>query len=272
MDIYVAEKKFVYVRYDNENTIKPFGIAQVQRYLTPELTSYTLLEDINDRISYFREPIHETDVGTNSYPTEVVLKSDPRSKNRELSEIIKEEVRGLSDRGTFKVTLHEEVPTDSNVLPGRFVLAIKSTEDGEVKYKARFVTDGHRDKQKHLMVHNSANLQPQSIRVFLALARASDFQVWTSDVTKAYLQSTDSLIRDMFIKKQIPKFELAPHECLKLLKPLYRLCDAGDLWASTMDKHHRLDLRLLPLRSHPALYVFIKAGDADFRSNCRQNS
>ena len=83
---------------------------------------------------------------------------------------VAKEIRGLFDRGTFKVILREEVPTDANVLPGRFILAIKSTEDGEINYKARFVIGGHRDKMKHLMVHNSATLQPQSIRLFLAQA------------------------------------------------------------------------------------------------------
>jgi len=237
-------------------------------------------------LSYFREPKTNHDALTDSYPTEVLLKSDPRSKSPKMSDAIKKEVRGLFERNTFKVILREEVPTDANVLPGRFVLAIKSTEDGEVKYKARFVIGGHRDKQKHLMVHNSATLQPQSIRLLLALAHASDFDIWTADVTQAYLQSTDPLLRDIFITKPIPEFELAPHECVKLMKPLYGLCDAGDLWAASMDKHHRVDLGLTPMRSDPAFYIstkdgkingfsgsyvddMLRAGDATFRSHCR---
>jgi len=280
VDNYIDEKKLVYVRY-KDNDIRPFGIAQVKRYLTPELTAFSLLEDINERLSYFREPIADC------HQTEVLLKSDPRAKSPEMSEAIKKEVHGLFEKGTFKVILREEVPNDGNVLPGRFVLAIKSTEDGEVKYKARFVMGGHRDKQKHLMVHNSATLQPQSIRLLLALAHAHDFDVWTADVTQAYLQSTDPLLRDIFITKKIPEFELEPEQCLKLLKPLYGLCDAGDLWASTMDKHHRNDLGLKSLRSDPALYVstkdgivngfsgsyvddMLRAGDDTFRAICRK--
>lgn len=53
---YGAEKRFVYVRYENDNAIKPFGIAQVKRYLSPEITAYSLLADINEPLSYFREP------------------------------------------------------------------------------------------------------------------------------------------------------------------------------------------------------------------------
>lgn len=114
---------------------------------------------------------------------------------------------------------------------------------------------GHRDKQKHLMVHNSTTLEPQSIRLLLFLARALEFDIWTADVTQAYLQSTDPLLRDIYVTKNNPEFELEPHKCLKLLKPLYGLCDAVDLWSSTMDKHHRNVLDMSPLRSEPALYT-----------------
>ena len=48
----------------------------------------------------------------------------------------RKEIRNLLDRGTFKDILREDIPSDGNVLPGRFDLAIKSTEDGEIKFKA----------------------------------------------------------------------------------------------------------------------------------------
>lgn len=132
----------------------------------------------------------------------------------------KKEIKGLLERGTFKVILREDVNSDANVLPGHFVLAIKSTKDGEVKFKARYVIGGHRDRFKQLMVHSATTLQPQSIRLLLALAAMRDFEIWTSDVRQAYLQSADPLDRDIFITNVLPEFELEPHKCLKLLKPL----------------------------------------------------
>ena len=99
---------------------------------------------------------------------------------------IKKEVKGLFERGTFKVILKEEIPKDANVLGARFVLAIKSTIDGKIKFKARYVIGGHRDRLKAFMVHASQTIQPTYIRMVLALAAILGFDVWSTDVTQAY--------------------------------------------------------------------------------------
>ncbi len=52
---------------------------------------------------------------------------------------VKKGVQGLFKRGTFKVILIEYVSDDAIGLTGRFILAIKSAEDGTTKCKARFV-------------------------------------------------------------------------------------------------------------------------------------
>ncbi|CAN8072966.1 unnamed protein product [Agarophyton chilense] len=172
----------------------------------------------------------------------------------------KSKSRTFLDRGTFKVILKEDVPIDGNILPGRFVLAIKSTDDGRIKYKTRFVIGGHRDKLKHMMIHSTTTLQPSSIRLLLSLAMSHGFDVWTSDVRQAYLQAAEPILRDVFITKPVPEFELHPSQCLQLLKPLYGLCESGDLWHQTIDQHHVKDLGKTPLRSDPALYIQMKDG------------
>ena len=198
----------------------------------------------------------------------------------------KKEIRNLLKRKTFKIILKEDILPYGNVLPGRFVLAIKSSITGEVVFKARYVIGGHRDKLKHMMVHSSTTMQPSSVRLLLALARIFGFDVWTSDVTQAYLQSILPLSREIFIKNAAPEFELDPDQCLQLLKPLYGLCESGDLWHATMDEHHRKDLGMTPLRSDPALYCLltdhiltglsggyvddlIRTGDDSFREKCK---
>ena len=88
-----------------------------------------------------------------------------------------DEIRGLLDRGTFSVILREEVPPDGNVPSGRFVLAIKSAEDGQVPFKARYVTGGHSGRMKALMVHGAGTLLLQSIRLLLALSVIHGFEI-----------------------------------------------------------------------------------------------
>ena len=192
--------------------------------------------------------------------TEVLDPDEYRAIGKEMTDAKKQEIRNLLERGTFKVILKEEIPSDANVVPGRFVLTIKSSLDKKVKYKARYVIGGHRDKLKDMMVHSSTTLQPQSIHLLLALAASFGFDTWTSDIHQAYLQTSEPLQREVFIKNAAAEFELSPDQCLKLLRPLYGLCDAGDLWHTTLHKHYRLDLGMAPFKTDPALYYWIVDG------------
>ena len=118
------------------------------------------------------------------------------------------------------------------------MLAIKSTKDDQVTFNAQYVIGGHRGRMKALMVHSAATIKPQSIRLLHALAANHSLDIWSCDVRQAYLQSAKPLSREIFITKPVPEFELQPEQCLKLLKPLYGLCDSGDLWHKTVDEHH----------------------------------
>lgn len=252
-----AEKKLVYIQDAKVGAARPFSVTQVKRYILPVDVAHSFFQDIGRGLQYFTSP---ADDDNSVFLTEVLDPTDPRTSSIQMTTAKRAEIRGLLERGTFRIILREEVPPDANVLPGRFVLAIKSTEDGETKFKARYVIGGHRDRMKAMMVHSAATLQPQSIRLLLALAAAFGFDIWSADVRQAYLQSSEALSRDIFITKPVAEFELQPEECLKLLKPLYGLCDSGDLWHKTLDDHHRRDLGMTPFRSDPALYRLMANG------------
>ena len=165
-----------------------------------------------------------------------------------------------SEEGNIQSNSRSELPDGANILTARFVLAIKSNADGEVKYKARYVVGGHRDSMKHYLVHGAQTLQASSVRLLLALAAALDFGVWSSDVKFAYLQSSEPLLRRIFIRNTAPEFELEPHECFELLRLLYRLSDAGDLWHLTLHKHLIKDLGLVPTKADPSLHLSFRQG------------
>jgi hypothetical protein len=57
------------------------------------------------------------------------------------------------------VTVSSELPTGVNVLNGRFVVTIKDVGTEKEIYKARYVVQGHRDKEKTSMVHHMLDIR-----------------------------------------------------------------------------------------------------------------
>lgn len=82
---------------------------------------------------------------------EILNHCDPRRSSREISKAERKELTWIINCGTFKVIVKAEMPTDCNVLPGRFVPEINSTEAGAVKFTARYVIRGHRTTMKRMM-------------------------------------------------------------------------------------------------------------------------
>lgn len=253
------DSKLVYVHLKESESPKAFGLAQVKKYHPPEISTNHLFTDLHDALYYFGSRNHRDGGYLNAFATEVINKSDPRFESQFMRDAKKAEIKGLMERETFKVVKTENIPPDATILPGRFVLAIKNV-DGLEKYKARYVIGGHRDSMKDLIVHQSQNIQPSSIRLILALAAINSLYIWTSDVRQAYLQSDEKLSRPIFIKNVVPEFEISSDEALHLVKPLYGLSESGDLWFETLDKHHKKELGMKPLRSDPALYTKLQNG------------
>jgi Reverse transcriptase (RNA-dependent DNA polymerase) len=181
--------------------------------------------------------------------TEVIYPDDLRSQLFDSAK--QKELFRLIERGNFRIVLREEAGSHPNVIPSRFVLSIKH-ESGEDRLKSRFVLGGRRDRDKKAQIHNTTNLKQQSIRIILALASIFGFDLWSSDVNQAYLQSAAKLQRDIFVRPE--ELNLGPNELLKLVLSLYGLTEGGDYWGETLTNHHTDDLKMKQTKGDFSLF------------------
>ena len=130
-------------------------------------------------------------------------------------------------RETFIVLLKSEMPDDSSILGGRFVIAIKEESTGKEIWKARFVVQGYRNKLKNSLVHNTCTTSRHNTRLLVGLVSIFGFRLYSTDVIQAYLQSPERLKREVFINA--PKELLLDEDkILKLLKPPYGLAESDE--------------------------------------------
>ncbi len=56
-------------------------------------------------------------------------------------------------------------------------------------------------------------------------------------------------------REDIELFEIFPDEILRLEKPLYGICDAGDYWGETFSNHVQNTLKMESLHGDPSLHL-----------------
>lgn len=80
-----------------------------------------------------------------------------------------------------------------------------------------------------------------------------EFHIFSSNVTQPYLQSAETLMRNVFIKPP-PELCLKLNKLLQLLKPLYGLSDSDDYWGPTFRYHIVENLGMQCTLSDAALF------------------
>ena len=113
---------------DVDSAYERYNTAQVKHFKEPVATATEFIDTLS---STLRE--YCSDITFHVDKTEVIDKNDPRAHSTEMREAKRAEVQELLKRGTFKVILRSELPNDANVLSARYVLAIKSNDDGKIK-------------------------------------------------------------------------------------------------------------------------------------------
>eukprot|EP00171_Calliarthron_tuberculosum_P022791 IDg22791t1 len=194
--------------------------------------------------------------------TEIVRPKDPRAWTQEVRDAKQAELKNLAKRGTWKIVSTEEVPPNSNILTGMFVISIKNCETDNPVFKARYVIHGHKDREKEELVHSSTTVQQSSTRLIVSLAAMFGFRLWSQDISQAYLQSASKLLRDVYLRPG-QEFDIPAGHILKLLRPLYGLADSGDYWNVTFSNHLLSDLEMK--RAASDLSLFFKTAGYQLR-------
>lgn len=155
----------------------------------------------------------------------------------------KDEINVLLKRKTFIKPYEKDSPAGPKILGGIFVLASKHVRAPDEMHGARSVVRGYVDRDRNMLVHGTANIQQQTIRIIVSIDSLMNYRLWTQDVAHAYFQGTRTLSRDVY--KQLKQgFNLKLGEPLNHIKPLYGLIDSEDYWHETMQHHLWQDLKM----------------------------
>lgn len=209
------------------------------------------------------EPIHDWEFFTPEekvYTTKILSPGDPVGDSDQFRQANQLQVESLEDRETWVVVYMRELPTDANIIGGRFVLTIKECGTHNATPKARYVGQGHKNREKEFLVHSTTNLRQRSIRVIVSFAAVRGYRIFSHDVKQAYLQSDEKLTRKIYVapkKKDLQFSRISAEQVLDLQKLLYGNGDAGDYWGVTYDNHVRSDLHMTPTSGDPSLYLII---------------
>ena len=146
------------------------------------------------------------------------------------------EIDSLLENGTWELA---RLPPDRKAIGCRWVFVIKHKSDGSVdRYKARLVAQGYAQRPGLDYGETyAATVKWATLRAILAIGAFEDLEIESVDISSAFLLA-DGMDKEVYMK-QPEGFPQGSHgEVLHLLKPIYGLKQAPNLW------HHKLDTTL----------------------------
>lgn len=237
-----VDGKSVHVDLGERSRARQFNLSQVKHAKLPSIRSLLEPHTTDSSAHPTQHPfqLYTQQNGPLTFFTEILRAKDSRSRMFDKKK--QKELLSLIKCSTFRVVLRSEAGLKPNIIPTRFVLALKHKNGGSVVYKARFFVAGHRDRHSGKVVHNATTLKQSSLRLLIVLASILGFDMYSIDVDQKYLQPASKLRRKIFIKPDI--IDLGPDELLQLVKPIYGLTKSRVYWNETLRLHHVKNLNM----------------------------
>lgn len=152
------QSKIDFVRDKRNSAAFPFNKVQIKPYYTEEVLLFSFILYVTGYSNQYTLPKAEED----TFMTEIISSPDIFAMKKEMTEAKYKEIQDFLKIGTFKTVLKEGIPTNANVIPGRFVLAIQYGSDGS-SYGWGEEGEGRGEELKDFMIHLDQTLQAQSI-------------------------------------------------------------------------------------------------------------
>jgi hypothetical protein len=197
----------------------------------------------------------------NDYTLAVKLRADGviTTPGAPFEESDRTEVDALIGNGIFKVEQFDLHKHTGRIFNLRLVREVKGKNTHPYE-KSRLVFAGHSDEEKKAVLTQSPTIQKMSQRLILALGatliKSYGMQCELRDITQAYTQSTDKLLRTLYAK---PPKDIAhlfpPNSVLRVVKSLYGIAESGLYWFKTYHNHHTKRLKMKVSSYDPCLLI-----------------
>jgi hypothetical protein len=196
-----------------------------------------------------QEPLFEMDEAYIQSTAEVYHLED-------FTESRQKEIKGLLDRGVFKIIDKKDVPKGTRIYKARYVDEVKNKGTAKAFKKSRLVVQAYNDQEKKTILTQSPTIQRVSQRIILALTAIlgsiDKVVLYIRDIQQAYVQSQTRLAR-LFIIVAPKEMGLPEGTLLQVMLPLYGIPESGNHWFGTYHKHHKEKLQCSTSAHDPCL-------------------